>query len=62
MIEPLLWTLKTPEQIETAKITELRRAVSAQWQVDLLDPTALWRFSVDEREKFLRTIIDFCGT
>ena len=58
MIEPL-WT-PTPEQIETAKITELRRAVSAQWQVDLLDSTALWRFSVDEREKFWRTIIDFC--
>ena len=58
MIEPL-WT-PTPEQIETAKITELRRAVSAQWQGDLLDSTALWRFSVDEREKFWRTIIDFC--
>ena len=58
MIEPL-WT-PTPEQIETAKITELRRAVSAQWQVDLLDSTALWQFSVDEREKFWRTIIDFC--
>ena len=58
MIEPL-WT-PTPEQIETAKITELRRAVSAQWQVGLPDSTALWRFSVDEREKFWRTIIDFC--
>ena len=58
MIEPL-WT-PTPAQIETAKITELRRAVSAQWQVDLLDSTALWRFSVDEREKFWRTIIEFC--
>jgi len=58
MIEPL-WT-PTSEQIETAKITELRRAVSAQWQVDLPDSTALWRFSVDEREKFWRTIIDFC--
>ena len=58
MIEPL-WT-PTPEQIETAKITELRRAVSAQWQVDLLDSTALWQFSVDEREKFWRTIIEFC--
>ena len=58
MIEPL-WT-PTREQIETAKITELRRAVSAQWQVDLPDSTALWRFSVDEREKFWRTIIDFC--
>ena len=58
MTEPL-WT-PTPEQIETAKITELRRAVNAQWQVDLPDSTALWRFSVDEREKFWRTIIDFC--
>ena len=58
MTEPL-WT-PTPEQIETAKITELRRAVTAQWQVDLPDSTALWRFSVDEREKFWRTIIDFC--
>ncbi|MDG2205676.1 MAG: acetoacetate--CoA ligase [Alphaproteobacteria bacterium] len=58
MIEPL-WT-PTSEQIETAKITELRRAVSAQWQVDVPDSTALWRFSVDEREKFWRTIIDFC--
>ena len=58
MIEPL-WT-PTSEQIETAKITELCRAVSARWQVDLPDSTALWRFSVDEREKFWRTIIDFC--
>ena len=58
MTEPL-WT-PTPEQIETAKITELRRAVTAQWQVDLPDSTALWRFSVDEREKFWRTIIEFC--
>ena len=58
MTKPL-WT-PTPEQIETAKITELRRAVTAQWQVDLPDSTALWRFSVDEREKFWRTIIDFC--
>ncbi len=58
MTEPL-WT-PTPEQIETAKITELRRAVTSQWQVDLPDSTALWRFSVDEREKFWRTIIDFC--
>ena len=58
MTEPL-WT-PTREQIETAKITELRRAVTAQWQVDLPDSTALWRFSVDEREKFWRTIIDFC--
>ena len=58
MTEPL-WT-PTPEQIETAKITELRRAVTAQWQVDLPDSTALWQFSVDEREKFWRTIIDFC--
>ncbi len=59
MNEPL-WT-PTPEQIETAKITELRRAVIAQWQVDLTDSTALWRFSVDQREKFWRTVIEFCG-
>ena len=59
MNEPL-WT-PTPEQIETAKITELRRAVIAQWQVDLPDSTALWRFSVDQREKFWRTVIEFAA-
>jgi len=58
MTEPL-WT-PTAEQIEAAKITELRRAVNDQWQQNLSDSTALWQFSIDEREKFWRTVIDFC--
>lgn len=58
MTEPL-WT-PTPEQIDAAKITELRRLVNERWQLDLPDSTALWQFSVDERGKFWRTIIDFC--
>jgi len=58
MTEPL-WT-PTTEQIDAAKITELRLAVNVQWGTDLASSTALWRFSVDERGKFWRSVIEFC--
>lgn len=58
MTEPL-WT-PTPERTAAAKITELRRLVNGRWRLGLPDSAALWRFSVDEREKFWRAIIDFC--
>jgi len=55
-----LWT-PSAEQIESARITALRRAVNERWGTDLADSTALWRFSVEEREKFWPSVIDFAG-
>ena len=58
MDEPL-W-IPTPKQVEVAKITELRHLVNQSWGLDLADSTALWQFSVDKRQKFWRTVIEFC--
>ena len=58
MSEPL-WA-PSAEQIADAKITALLGAVNDRWGQTLPDSTALWQFSVDEREKFWLSVIDFC--
>ena len=58
MAEPL-WS-PTPKQVESAKITKLRFLVNDEWGLSLGDSKALWEFSINEREKFWRTIIKFC--
>jgi len=57
--EPL-WT-PSAEQIEAAKITELRLAVNTRHGTDLADSTALWEFSIHEPEKFWPAAIAFAG-
>ena len=57
MTEPL-WRPRE-DAIAAAKITQLRDAVNQRWGTELADSTQLWRFSVDEREKFWRSVIDF---
>ncbi len=53
-----LWT-PTPDGIENATITKFRRTVEKTWSVALPDSKALWRFSVDELEKFWTSVWDF---
>ena len=59
MTEPL-WT-PSAERIAAANTTKFRAAVESQWQITLPDSRALWRFSVDEREKFWISMRDFAG-
>ncbi|MBT6094883.1 MAG: acetoacetate--CoA ligase [Rhodospirillaceae bacterium] len=53
-----LW-IPSEDRISNANITTLRRAVADRWSVDLPDSLALWRFSINEREKFWTSVIDF---
>ena len=55
-----LWT-PTAEQIGNAEITKLLGTVNDRWGLSLADSTALWRFSIDEREKFWLSVIQFAG-
>ncbi len=53
-----LWT-PSAERIAAANTTRFRAAAEARWSVALPDSRALWRFSVNEREKFWTSIIEF---
>jgi len=59
MTEPL-WT-PSAERIANANITKFRAAVEERWSVTLPDSRALWRFSIDEREKFWTSVREFAG-
>ena len=53
-----LWT-PSPERIAAANITRFLDRVNAEWSANLADTRALWRFSVDEPEKFWTSVRDF---
>jgi acetoacetyl-CoA synthetase len=55
-----LWT-PSAERIAAANITRFRAAAEHRWSVALPDSRALWRFSVNEREKFWTSIVEFAG-
>ncbi len=53
-----LWT-PSPERIAATNVTRFLDRVNSQWSVSLTDTQALWRFSVDEPEKFWTSVRDF---
>jgi acetoacetyl-CoA synthetase len=55
-----LWT-PTPERIDKAGITALRRAVNDRFDLKLDDSRALHRWSVANPGMFWSTVWDFCG-
>ena len=55
-----LWT-PSPEQIERAQVSDFRRRAEADWRVELADYAALYRWSVDESEKFWASLWDWAG-
>ena len=56
-----LWR-PAPERIESTNLARFADHVKAQWGVDNgRDYDALWRWSVDEAEKFWLSLWDFCG-
>jgi acetoacetyl-CoA synthetase len=46
-----LWQ-PTQDQIDGARMTEIRHHIEKQWSVELKDSSELWNFSVTELEKF----------
>ena len=59
MNEPL-WT-PDPERIRGSNMHAFMAAVERDWGCAVTDYAALWRWSVAEREKFWRSVRDFCG-
>ncbi|MFQ5786153.1 MAG: AMP-binding protein, partial [Alphaproteobacteria bacterium] len=55
-----LWT-PSPARVETANVTGFRKAVEAEWKVALSDYGALYRWSVENIEKFWSSLWRFCG-
>jgi acetoacetyl-CoA synthetase len=55
-----LWE-PSAERIENANITAFARSLGEEWGVRLDGYDALWRFSVDQKEKFWRTVWRDCG-
>ena len=53
-----LWQ-PTQEQIDGARITEIRHHIEKQWGVELKDSSELWNFSVTELEKFWTSVWDY---
>jgi len=53
-----LWT-PSPERIAAANMSRFLDRVNAEWSANLADTRALWRFSVDEPEKFWTSVRDF---
>ncbi|MEX2649661.1 MAG: acetoacetate--CoA ligase [Alphaproteobacteria bacterium] len=55
-----LWT-PSPGRVAAANVTRFRVAAARRWNVALPDYDALWRWSVDRRADFWRTVWDECG-
>ncbi len=55
-----LWQ-PSPERVAQANITAFMRQAETRWSVSLTDYDSLWRWSVDEPEKFWSLVWDFCG-
>jgi len=55
-----LWQ-PTDAHIDNARITDFRREVEMAWSVGLADSDALWRFSIDEPDKFWTSVWDYTG-
>ena len=55
-----IWS-PNPTRVATANITRFRKEVSDQWSVALTDNDALWRFSIEEREKFWESVCKFAS-
>jgi len=49
------------EHIERTTVFDFTRAVERDWDVSLADTTDLWRFSVDNIDKFWRSVVDYFG-
>jgi acetoacetyl-CoA synthetase len=48
-------------RVAATNLTRFTAEVAERWQVALPDYMALWRFSVEEPEKFWTSLWDFCG-
>ena len=59
MAQPL-WQ-PSPEQIAKTNMTAFARKLESEWGISLPDYAALHRFSVEEMEKFVTSLWDFCG-
>ena len=59
-VQSPLWT-PSPERVAQANMTAFRAAVEAEWGVELADHAALYRWSVDEPEKFWPSVWRFGG-
>ncbi len=55
-----LWE-PSAEVIAAARMTAFMRAVDAAYSTQISDYAALWRWSVENREIFWRTVWNFCG-
>ncbi len=55
-----LWE-PSAERIAAARMTAFMRAVEAEQSTPIPDYAALWRWSVENREAFWRTVWNFCG-
>jgi acetoacetyl-CoA synthetase len=55
-----LWE-PSAEAIAAARMTAFMRAVDAAYSTQISDYAALWRWSVENREIFWRTVWNFCG-
>jgi acetoacetyl-CoA synthetase len=57
--EPL-WQ-PSPARIAQSNLTAFARTLEAEWGAKLPDYAAIHRFSIEEMEKFWRSVWDFCG-
>lgn len=55
-----LWT-PSQEQVERANVTEFRRVVAKQYEVELADYDALYEWSIDQTEQFWSSLWDYAG-
>ena len=55
-----LWQ-PTGDRIRDANMTAFMAAVAGRWGVEIPDTGTLHAFSINEREKFWRSVIDFAG-
>ncbi|MFQ5959632.1 MAG: AMP-binding protein, partial [Alphaproteobacteria bacterium] len=55
-----LWS-PSPERVAAANVTAFRKAVESEWGVALADHAALYRWSVDNIEKFWESVWRFSG-
>jgi len=55
-----LWE-PSAERVADARMTAFMRAVAAAHSTPISDYAALWRWSVENRDLFWRTVWDFCG-
>ncbi len=51
----------SPERIERSNMTAFMRDVHRRWGVPVADYSALYRFSIDQPERFWASVWEFCG-